>query len=134
MKTFIFSHKKSLEYHEQLLKKLNFEMFPLVSELKLIENDINILNEKLQHTSNDLKSKMSKAISAMIMKTYKSYMDKLLIDIDEREQLKKVFYDKIENKKIEIIDKNKEVFEFKQLEKKELEKYKYSLNNFNGYF
>lgn len=124
MKKFSFSLQKVLEIKEQVLENLKVELGNLNHEQKTIEEKIKELQAKYQSVDNEFIKKSSVAISVGEMTYYKMYMGSILKQIEKQEEEKETVLKKIEAKRHEILNMNKEISSLDKLRENELDKYK----------
>ncbi|WP_326910444.1 flagellar export protein FliJ [Sedimentibacter sp. MB31-C6] len=128
MKKFNFSLQKVLEIKEQILESLRMEMSNFNHEKRQIELDIRNLNMKYATANTELNEKSSKSITVGEMLYYKMYMENIFKNIEDKQKEKEAIDKKIEAKRREIVDVNKEISSLEKLKEKELDKYKYELD------
>ncbi len=123
MKKFKFSLQKVLEIKEQLLKNMKDELNYLNQQIKRIEGEITCLRNKYSETNKEFVEKSSVSMTIGEMSYYKIFMNNILKDITKKEEEKEIVNKKIEAKKLDIIEMNKEISSLEKLRDKELEKY-----------
>lgn len=123
MKKFNFSLQKILEVKEQILENLKIELGSLNVELVDIDSAIKNLNKQFTDIDKKFVEKSSVAISVAEMAYSKMYMSSILKQIENKEEKKAHVQNRIEAKRAEIINMNKEISSFEKLREKELEKY-----------
>lgn len=124
MKKFSFSLKKVLEIKEQVLENLKIELSNLNHEYKKIEVNISDLKVTYNSVNKEFTEKSAVSVSVGEMSYYKIYMSSILKQIENKEEEKEVVQKRIEAKRHEIINMNKEISSLDKLREKELEKYK----------
>lgn len=123
MKKFKFSLQKILEIKEQLLKNMKDELNYLNQQIKRIDGEITCLSNKYSETNKEFVEKSSVSMTIGEMSYYKIFMNNILKDITKKEEEKEIVNKKIEAKKHDIIEMNKEISSLEKLKDKELEKY-----------
>lgn len=123
MKKFNFSLQKVLEIKEQFLENLKIELSNLNHEYRKIEKHIVELKDKFEVVNNEFIEKSCISVSVGEMMYYKMYMDRILKNIESKEEEKAALMKSIEAKRIEIINMNKEISTLEKLKEKEIEKY-----------
>lgn len=123
MKKFNFSLQKVLEIKEQFLENLKIELSNLNHEYRKVEKFIVELKEKFEDVNNEFTEKSRISVSVGEMMYYKMYMDRILKNIESKEEEKAVLMKSIEAKRIEIINMNMEISTLEKLKEKEIEKY-----------
>lgn len=124
MKKFSFSLQKVLEIKEQVLENLKIELSNLNHEYKKIEVNISDLKVTYNSVNKEFTEKSAVSVSVGEMSYYKIYMSSILKQIENKEEEKEVVQKRIEAKRHEIINMNKEISSLDKLREKELEKYK----------
>lgn len=123
MKKFAFSLQKVLEIKEQILENLKIELGSLNNELITVETTIKNLKWQLSNIENEFNEKCSIAISAGEMAYYKMLMSSTVKQIEKKEEDKQILLIKIDAKRQEIVNMNKEISSLEKLRENELEKY-----------
>lgn len=127
MKKFSFSLQKVLEIKEQVLENLKLELSNLNHDYKNIEQQIEDLKIKFKTVDNEFVEKSAVSISVGEMYYNKIYMSSILKQVDNKEEEKGIVLKKIETKRQEILNINKEISSLDKLRENELEKYKKAL-------
>lgn len=127
MKKFSFSLQKILEIKEQVLENLKLELSNLNNDYKNIEQYIENLKNKFKTVNCEFDEKSAVSISVGEMSYYKIYLSSILKQIDNKEEEKEIILKKIETKRHEIVNMNKEISSLEKLRENELDKYKKAL-------
>lgn len=123
MKKFNFSLQKILEIKEQMLENLKSELGSLNVEILDIDAAIKNLKKQYTDTEKEFVEKSSVAISAGEMAYSKILMSSILRQVENKEEEKIAVQKRIEAKRAEIINMNKEIASLEKLKENELEKY-----------
>lgn len=123
MKKFSFSLQKVLEIKLQMLDNFKFELSNLNHEANSLDMDIKNLNNKYFYLDEEFNKKSSVCITVGEITYYKMLMESVLKKIEIKKSDKAVIDIKIQEKRNEIININKEISSLENLRDKELEKY-----------
>ena len=123
MKKFNFSLQKVLEIKEQLLDNFKIELGSLNNDLKNIDAAIDNLKRQFRDINQEFVNKSRISISVGEMTYYKLLMESVFKQIEVKEEEKQEIIRKIEAKRQEIVNMNKEISSLEKLKEKELEKH-----------
>lgn len=123
MKKFSFSLQKVLEIKEQLLDNFKIELSSLNNDLKNTNEAIDNMKHQFRDINQEFVDKSRISISVGEMTYYKLLMESIYKKIEVKEGEKKEIIGKIEDKRQEIINMNKEISSLEKLKEKELEKH-----------
>lgn len=123
MKKFSFSLQKVLEIKEQLLDNFKIELSSLNNDLKNTNAAIDNMKHQFRDINQEFVDKSRISISVGEMTYYKLLMESIYKKIEVKEGEKKEIIGKIEDKRQEIINMNKEISSLEKLKEKELEKH-----------
>ena len=123
MKKFNFSLQKVLEIKEQLLDNFKIELSGLNNDLKNINAAIDNLKRQFKDINQEFVSKSRISVSVGEMTYYKLLMESIFKQIEVKEEEKQEIIRKIEAKRQEIVNMNKEISSLEKLKEKELEKH-----------
>ena len=124
MKKFNFSLQKVLEIKGQILENLKIELSILYNDLKIIEGAISNLMMQFSDIEKEFLEKSSVSVSVGEMFYKKTLMSSILKQVEYKEKEKEIVLSKIEAKRHEIINMNREISSLEKLRDNELEKYK----------
>lgn len=124
MKKFNFSLQKVLEIKGQMLENLKIELSSLHNEIKIIDAAISYLMTQFLDIEKEFLEKSSVSVSVGEMFYKKMLMSSILKQVENKEKEKEIVLSKIEAKRHEIINMNKEISSLEKLRDNELEKYK----------
>ncbi|MDF2536351.1 MAG: flagellar biosynthesis chaperone [Bacillales bacterium] len=124
MKKFNFSLQKVLEIKGQILENLKIELSSLHNEIKIIDAAISYLMTQFLDIEKEFLEKSSVSVSVGEMFYKKTLMSSILKQVENKEKEKEIVLSKIEAKRHEIINMNKEISSLEKLRDNELEKYK----------
>lgn len=124
MKKFNFSLQKVLEIKGQILENLKIELSSLHNEMKIIDTAISYLMTQFLDIEKEFLEKSSVSVSVGEMFYKKTLMSSILKQVENKEKEKEIVLSKIEAKRHEIINMNKEISSLEKLRDNELEKYK----------
>ena len=123
MKKFNFSLQKVLEIKEQLLDNFKIELSGLNNDLKNINDAVENLKRQFRDINQEFVNKSRISISVGEMTYYKLLMESIFKQIEVKEEEKYDIIKKIEAKRQEIVNMNKEITSLEKLKDKELEKH-----------
>ena len=123
MKKFNFSLQKVLEIKEQLLDNFKIELSGLNNDLKNINDAVENLKRQFRDINQEFVNKSRISISVGEMTYYKLLMESIFKQIEVKEEEKHDIIKKIEAKRQEIVNMNKEITSLEKLKDKELEKH-----------
>lgn len=123
MKKFNFSLQKVLEIKEQLLDNFKIELGGLNNDLKNINDAVDNLKCQFRDINHEFVNKSRISISVGEMTYYKLLMESIFKQIEVKEEEKYDIIKKIEAKRQEIVNMNKEITSLEKLRDKELEKH-----------
>lgn len=124
MKKFNFSLQKVLEIKGQILENLKIELSILYNDLKIIDGAISNLMMQFSDIEKEFLEKSSVSVSVGEMFYKKTLMSSILKQVEYKEREKEIVLSKIEAKRHEIINMNREISSLEKLRDNELEKYK----------
>jgi flagellar FliJ protein len=124
LKKFNFSLQKVLEIKGQILENLKIELSSLHNEIKIIDAAISYLMTQFLDIEKEFLEKSSVSVSVGEMFYKKTLMSSILKQVENKEKEKEIVLSKIEAKRHEIINMNKEISSLEKLRDNELEKYK----------
>lgn len=123
MKKFHFSLEKILQFKNQTLDNLKFDLANLQHLLKIKNDEIENLRIKYMETDSLYNDKIKLAIQPYEIEYYKNFLNKLINDIKKKIEEEKIVIKKIEHKKEEIINMNKEISTLDKLKEKKVDEY-----------
>jgi len=123
MKKFSFSLQKVLEIKEQILENLKFELSNLNHQANNLDTDIKNLANKYSFMDKEFNEKSAVSITVGEITYYKMLMGSILKKAENKQEEKKIIHMKIEEKRNEILNINKEISSLEKLKDKELEKH-----------
>lgn len=124
MKKFNFSLQKVLEIKGQILENLKIELSGLNNDLRIIDAAISNFMMQFVDIEKEFLEKSSVSVSVGEMFYNKTLMSSILKQVENKEKEKEIVLSKIEAKRHEIINMNKEISSLEKLRDNELEKYK----------
>lgn len=124
MKKFNFSLQKVLEIKGQILENLKIELSGLNNDLRIIDAAISNFMIQFVDIEKEFLEKSSVSVSVGEMFYNKTLMSSILKQVENKEKEKEIVLSKIEAKRHEIINMNKEISSLEKLRDNELEKYK----------
>lgn len=123
MKNFKFSLEKILNFKEQVLKSLKNDLSNLMVLLSNKDKEINEIKELYVKIENDYKEKTENVVLSYEIQYYKNYLSTLINKINKCLVDRKVILKKIDSKKNEIVEVNKEISSLDKLKEKKLDEY-----------
>ncbi|QSX07199.1 hypothetical protein JYG23_07600 [Sedimentibacter sp. zth1] len=127
MKKFEFSLEKILQFKNQNLKNLKNDLSNLQFLLSKKDEEIENLKIKYIKSDNLYIEKTRTLILSYEIQYYKDYMNSLLNLIKKKSEEKQILLKKIELKKLEIIEMNREISTIDKLKEKKVDEYNKAL-------
>jgi len=113
-----------LEIKEQILENLKIELSSLHNEIKIIDAAISNLMAQFVDIEKEFLEKSSVSVTVGEMFYKKTLMSSILKQVENKEKEKEIVLSKIEAKRHEIINMNKEISSLEKLKDNELERYR----------